>query len=124
MKTLTRRVASVILAGGLAVASLTGCGLIGGSAFDCAAIADSMTEVSNNIQADEATFQASVTKLREEAADITDAELKQAVEDYATLAEELNTFTNNPESADPNNIPDVSKATEMQNTFTEKCSAV
>jgi len=123
MKTLTRRVASVILAGGLAVGSLTGCGLIGGSAFDCAAVADSMQETANNIQADEATFQESVTKLREEAADISDAELKQAVEDFATISEELNKFTNNP-TGDMADIPDTSRLTELQTTFSEKCSAL
>jgi hypothetical protein len=123
MTSLSRRIATTVVSGAIAVAALTGCGLIGGSALDCAAISSTMQEVSSNLQADEATFKASVDKLRAEANDIGDADLKQAILDYAALAEQVNAFTNDPEG-NMDNIPDASNAQSMVTTIQEKCQAL
>ena len=118
-----RRLPAVFASAGIALASLTGCGLIGGTAVDCVLVADAMTETVNNLQADEATFGDSVGKLREEAAGIEDADLREAIETFATNAEAINAIHNNPEEIVTRDPVDIADLMAQQDVFAEKCTS-
>ncbi|HZE41193.1 MAG TPA: hypothetical protein VE172_20530 [Stackebrandtia sp.] len=117
MNTMVRKLAGLTLAGGLALASLSGCGLLG-NAVDCASISDEMNDTVNAVGQDD--FDSKVSTLRDKADGIDDADLKKAVMDFADLTEDLDKSTKDPGSS-TGDVPDASKAQDMVETIQDKC---
>ena len=120
MTIVSRTISTALAAAAIGIA-LTGCGAIG-SAVDCASVADTMADVSNNVTGDVETLKQSTDKLRDEAADIEDKGLKQAALDFADQAESVNAGLNGDVSEGAETDPGV--LTDSLDSFTSECNAL
>jgi len=82
MNRMTRRIATIVVAGAFALPALAACGAAE-QAVDCANLSGAVTESLGNIAGDPAALKEQATKLREQAADVGDQELKDAVNKLA-----------------------------------------
>lgn len=119
MNSLTRRLATVTLAGALAVGSMSGCGIFG-SAIDCGKLYSAAQSV-GSAGSDPAALRTALDDLEKAAEDVSDADLKQAVKDVSTETKKSLDVLENPESADPSDVGDTKKVNAGLETIQEKC---
>jgi hypothetical protein len=121
VESVARRLAVIIAGGGLALAVLTGCGAVN-AAVDCATVADTMSEVVGKVGGDTKALKESTEKLRNDAKDIEDADLKQAALDFADEAESVNAGLNG--DLQEGVSTDTSALQGSVENFTSKCNAL
>lgn len=121
MKSLTSRVATLSVASTLAVALFSGCSLIQG-AVDCATVGETMTKIVSNVGGDEKTLQKYTKELRDEAANISDKELRKSAEDFADEADDINSGLNGDVQGGAQTEAD--KLQGSADKFLEKCNAL
>ncbi|MEV0649167.1 hypothetical protein AB0I28_28325 [Phytomonospora sp. NPDC050363] len=131
MNRMTRRIATIVAAGAFALPTLAACGAAE-QAVDCANLTGTVTESIGSIAGDPAALKDQATKLREQAADVGDAELKEAVNTLADhfdrLAELQEKAANAPASLTPAEAEEMTKLAgdipTQAGTITTKCSDV
>lgn len=112
MNRITRRIATIVAAGAFALPVLAACGAAE-QAVDCANLSGTITESLGTLAGDPAALKEQATKLREQASDIGDAELKDSVnklaDGFERLAELQEKAANDPTSLTPAEADEMSQ---------------